>query len=294
MTTLPSFVELMASLGLDNSARPATLDTHVGPACFGSHFHHSRTSSTSSSCSSFSSAPSGTVSPPHPSITVDEPQSYSVSRRESSPSGRDWESERRPVRVARYSPYVPTISHTRKKSAPTILEEEPAERMRALSTSPYLSPATCNMNRRSSSGTLQSARRPHKLALSERDLAVNTPISTFVRRKTPQASPSSPTFPHRRRSRASSLAQPVSIPTLPFVFPAPTTYRYPSSDLSEDEDMHDVCDSSSETADRPCRLDVSASSRLARASDPGIRASVFSLSDGLASNPASTPLLPVA
>ena len=52
---------------------------------------------------------------------------------------------------------------------------------------------------------------------SNSDLSANTPISTYVRRKTPGASPTSPTFP--REALDSPSASPMSIPTLPSLFP---------------------------------------------------------------------------
>ena len=62
----------------------------------------------------------------------------------------------------------------------------------------------------------------HRRAVSESDMTANMPISTFVRRKTPQSSPVSPTFAHRTRNRTRKRSQsptmPVSIPTLPPVF----------------------------------------------------------------------------
>ncbi|KAH9951772.1 hypothetical protein B0H21DRAFT_190877 [Amylocystis lapponica] len=77
------------------------------------------------------------------------------------------------------------------------------------------------------------SRRPEKLMLSDTNLTANTPISTFVRRKTPQSSPASPTFPHRMKNRSISPSAPVSIPTVPLVFPPQS--RYPSSDSDDDD-----------------------------------------------------------
>ena len=144
----------------------------------------------------------------------------------------------------------------RKRSAPTFIKEEiedlPARvstmmiekakssdtcSVQPLSTSPYLPPAV--PRRASQSALRQSYTRPRHLTLSQSDLTANTPISTFVRRKTPQGSPTSPSFSHRIRKRSCSPVQPVSIPTLPCVFPPPETWKYASSD-TEDEDMHDA------------------------------------------------------
>ncbi|TFY69926.1 hypothetical protein EVJ58_g159 [Rhodofomes roseus] len=214
-TTLPSFVELMATLGLENTPGLPALHKDAVPVQVGHRVHHSRSSSASSS-SSLSSSFSNTVSPRRPLIHA----------------------ERRRVRAPRFTPYAPCISHMRKRSAPIFIKEEMEEApVRPLSTSPYLSPT---VPRRASHNALrQSYGRPRKLVLSQSDLTANTPISTFVRRKTPQASPTSPSFSHRIRKRSCSPVQPVSIPTLPHVFPPPETWKYASSD-TDDEDMHDA------------------------------------------------------
>ncbi|KZT12984.1 uncharacterized protein LAESUDRAFT_754014 [Laetiporus sulphureus 93-53] len=285
MTALPSFVELMASLGLDNAAKPGLHSRHTGanrPA-----FHHSRSSS-ASSCSSFSSSTSGTLLS-NPSVRFDA----TTASRESSPADRDWEMERRRARATRYAPYGASISHSRKRSVPVITKEELEERpMRPLSTSPYLSPATCTISRRSASIAAKNPpRRPQKLNLSETDLTANTPISTFVRRKSPQNSPTSPTFSHPRRRRSTSPTQPVSLPTIPFIFPPSPSYKYTPSD-TEDEEMRDAA-----VTTQPQQVsDASASRRalLARVSDPGIRISVFSRPESLANNFAQPIVTPLA
>ncbi|KAH9844052.1 uncharacterized protein C8Q71DRAFT_27674 [Rhodofomes roseus] len=233
-TTLPSFVELMATLGLENTPGLPALHKDAVPVQVGHRVHHSRSSSASSS-SSLSSSFSNTVSPRRPLIRL---EGSSATERGNSPSDRDLDAERRRVRAPRFTPYAPCISHMRKRSAPIFIKEEMEEApVRPLSTSPYLSPT---VPRRASHNALrQSYGRPRKLVLSQSDLTANTPISTFVRRKTPQASPTSPSFSHRIRKRSCSPVQPVSIPTLPHVFPPPETWKYASSD-TDDEDMHDA------------------------------------------------------
>ncbi|KZT72596.1 hypothetical protein DAEQUDRAFT_762879 [Daedalea quercina L-15889] len=232
-TTLPSFVELMASLGLENSPGLPALHKDAVPANVGRRVQHSRSSSASSS-SSLSSL-SSTLSPHRPLVCL---EGSSATERENSPSERDWDTDRRRVRVPRFTPYAPCISHMRKRSTPTFIKEELEEMpIRPLSTSPYL---TSTVPRRASHNALRhSCTRPRQLVLSQSDLTANTPISTFVRRKTPQGSPTSPSFSHRIRKRSHSPVQPVSIPTLPHVFPPPETWKYASSD-TEDEDMHDA------------------------------------------------------
>jgi len=236
-TTLPSFVELMASLGLENSPGLPVLHKDMAPVSVGHRVHHSRSSSASSS-SSLSSSVSTTVSPRRPLVRL---EGSSAMECEGSPSDRDWDMERRRVRVPRFAPYAPSISHMRKRSTSAFIKEETEDvPVRPLSTSPYFSPTTCSVPRRASHNALrQSYARPRKLVLSQSDLTANTPISTFVRRKTPQGSPTSPSFSHRIRKRSCSPVQPVLIPTLPHVFPPPETWKYASSD-TEDEDMHDA------------------------------------------------------
>ncbi|EMD40566.1 hypothetical protein CERSUDRAFT_91297 [Gelatoporia subvermispora B] len=234
-TTLPSFVELMASLGLDN-----TSSTTTGPARHGSGTHHSRSSSYSS-ISSVSSQASSTVSSTHSSTHSDIYSNSSPSivisreRDEHNLFDRDWDMERRRTRAARFSPYGPAISHTRRGSMPVMpTDEDPEERPnRALSTSPRIS-SQRTAGRRGSVLSLRN-HRPEKLRLSDGDLPAHTPISTFVRRKTPQTSPTSPTFPTLSKKRSSSPSLPVSIPTLPQFFPPATYTGYNTSDTDDDD-----------------------------------------------------------
>ena len=110
-----------------------------------------------------------------------------------------------------------------------------------------------NVARRSSTLSLSSGRRPEKLVL-DHDYMANTPISTFLRRKTPQSSPISPTFPHRRK-RSSSPSLPVSIPTLPtFCFPPQQPATIVSGSVSSDTDDEIMSDASSTHLDvESCR-----------------------------------------
>lgn len=101
MTALPSFVELMASLGLENN-KTDTVDSHP-------HSQHSRSSSYSSTCSVVSR--SSTNNPPQPQLVsqVNGSPSIVISRHPSSSSlSRESDSERRRSRT-RYSPYSPSI-----------------------------------------------------------------------------------------------------------------------------------------------------------------------------------------
>ncbi|KAI0356637.1 hypothetical protein OH77DRAFT_219692 [Trametes cingulata] len=219
-TTLPSFVELMATLGLggpddapEQSTQPAS--------------RHSRSSSHSSSISHLS-ASSSIVPPPTSNIYSFKhtpSPAIVVSSHEGSPE-RDMPCDiRRSRATTRYSPYG-SISHSRKASMPVLNAERTYERpIRALSTSPRLSPISTSFRGR-------RARRPDNLHLSDADLVAYTPISSYVRRKTPQNSPTSPTF---ARDRDAATSHPLTIPAIPTLL-SPASFTTQSSD-SEDEDM---------------------------------------------------------
>lgn len=89
MTTLPSFVELMSTLGLDHR--------DSAPKFASRSPSHSRSSSNTSTTSS-------------PPIILNSPMSRQAHRSQSIPSFRELESDRRPGnrhRMPRYSPYSP-------------------------------------------------------------------------------------------------------------------------------------------------------------------------------------------
>ncbi|OJT13302.1 hypothetical protein TRAPUB_10068 [Trametes pubescens] len=71
------------------------------------------------------------------------------------------------------------------------------------------------------------------LPLSDADLMAYTPISSYVRRKTPQNSPTSPTFA-RDRETVTATAHPLTIPALPTLL-SPASITTQSSDSEEDE-----------------------------------------------------------
>ncbi|KAF8076207.1 hypothetical protein FPV67DRAFT_403045 [Lyophyllum atratum] len=182
MTSLPSFVELMASLGLDQ-----TINTPDQMP--------------KSSLSSPSASPRlmGAAMPLH-------------SRSKSTQSLR--ESTRSKVaRYSPYSPYSPVFSASRRGSLSSVSScslERDCSPLRAISSSP-----------RAASAPRLSRRSANKLSVnvygSVSDLAANTPISSYVRRKTPGTSPTSPTFP--QESRDSPPPMPVTVPTLPAFWP---------------------------------------------------------------------------
>jgi len=174
MTALPSFIELMASLGLESPK----MDTSEIP--------------TSTS----------------PSIVISE---------------HDPASDRHNLRprAARYSPYSAPISHSHRRSSSSLSNDgnDSDTPNGTSSASPRLSARV--LGHRPSALNLGADSR-HRHGVSESEMAANTPISTFVRRKTPQSSPVSPTFAQRTRSgtrrRSQSPTMPVSLPTLPPVF----------------------------------------------------------------------------
>ncbi|KAE9410270.1 hypothetical protein BT96DRAFT_952930 [Gymnopus androsaceus JB14] len=138
MTTLPSFVELMATLGINAKAEQPKQDGVPS--------------------SSTSSSP--TLSPKMLNLPVPSLRS------KSSPSLRDQASR---ARTARYSPYSSTFLIVNVFGSST-------------------------------------------------DLSATTPISTYVRRKTPGTSPSSPSFP-RESDDSREFSKPFTIPTLPPFLP---------------------------------------------------------------------------
>ncbi|KIK08404.1 hypothetical protein K443DRAFT_672427 [Laccaria amethystina LaAM-08-1] len=172
MSSLPSFVELMASLGLGQSTSALQVPR------------------------------STTASPRLESVHPSSP-----TRSKSSPSLRESPSRHR---VARYSPYSPSITSNRRGSISSI----------SSSSSDDLSPSS-NTFPTSTLSSLRARRSRNKLFISiygsTSDFAADTPISTYVRRKTPGLSPASPTFP------ASDLPitppMPLTLPILPSLLP---------------------------------------------------------------------------
>ncbi|KAJ7283820.1 hypothetical protein C8J57DRAFT_1432830 [Mycena rebaudengoi] len=185
MTTLPSFVELMSSLGLDQATSVPEGSTSSSP----------RSSPTSS--------------PRLPSVT---PPSPTKSR--SSPSLRDVAASR--SKLARYSPYSPVFQLSSRRGSLSSVSSTSSDyerpTVRAYSTSPH--PPSSPRARRRHGNNLSV-----NVYGSNSDLSANTPISTYVRRKTPGASPTSPTFPREALDSPSASPMPFSIPTLPSLFP---------------------------------------------------------------------------
>lgn len=183
MTTLPSFVELMTTLGIDT-----------------------KDSQSSQPTSSSSSQPS---SPRTERLSL---PASSPTRSRSSPSLRDQATR---SRIARYTPYSPTLNpssrSTRRGSVSSVSSSSSEMSQRAGSPRPSSSP---RFRRRKST----SNRLTINVFGSSTDLAANTPISSYVRRKTPVTSPTSPTF-SRESSEPPSYPMPFTLPTLPTFLP---------------------------------------------------------------------------
>ncbi|KAG5723585.1 hypothetical protein E4T56_gene18137 [Termitomyces sp. T112] len=177
MTSLPSFVELMASLGLDQSTKTSD--------------HRPQSQSALSSPS---------TSPRLIGAGIHSRSRSTQSLRESSRS-----------RTTRYSPYSPVIPTPRRdslSSASSCSLQRDQSPVRAISSSP-----------RDASPRRFSRRSTNNLSVnvygSASDLAANTPISSYVRRKTPGASPTSPTFSHESRDSSPVSPVPMTVPKLP-------------------------------------------------------------------------------
>ncbi|KIK65448.1 hypothetical protein GYMLUDRAFT_354355 [Collybiopsis luxurians FD-317 M1] len=200
MTTLPSFVELMASLGIDAKATEQP-ERQVVP-------------SSSSSSSSPSQSPKPLTIPAAPI------------RSKSSPSLRDQASR---SRTARYSPYSSTFISARRRGSVSSVSSSSSSDIDGLSERS----SSCSPTLRSSSPRMRK-RAQSKLVVnvfgSSTDLSANTPISTYVRRKTPGTSPSSPSFP-RESDDSREFSKPFLIPTLPAFLPSTVTNSASKSEL---------------------------------------------------------------
>ncbi|KAH6915250.1 hypothetical protein BKA70DRAFT_571325 [Coprinopsis sp. MPI-PUGE-AT-0042] len=168
--TLPSFVELMASLGLEQ--KPTAPDTI-------------------------------TVSEPSPPASP-KLESEQLDSRQRANSLRDMSRQKSP----RYSPYSSAFPTGRRGSLSSV----------SSSSSGELSPAQESFGHRSRSP--RNRRHRNQLCLnlygdSSYDLQANMPISTYVRRKSPNASPTSPTFFRDSDPETNSIPQPLTIPVLP-------------------------------------------------------------------------------
>ncbi|KAG9099766.1 hypothetical protein FS749_000437 [Ceratobasidium sp. UAMH 11750] len=221
MTTLPTFIELLASLGLDENRPNHSTRRHAPPGSL-----HSASSSSSSSM--LESPVDARMSPPKefpiggPAIVIDAPECLKV--RSLAASSRS--------RGARFTPYGSEVSgaYVRRSSItamdmPTIHSLHGDESTaRKLGSPPP------------SGSRLIARRRPSmaNLTLDPDAAQSSTPISSLLRRRSPQPSPTTPGF---RASRRSSVASgtaspspltPPSVPALPTLPPMPTNYTFGS------------------------------------------------------------------
>jgi len=129
----------------------------------------------------------------------------------------------------RYCPYS-IAAIPRKGSLPML--SDPSKSTRAPSTSPQPSPKFRSTRGLRSSQSGKLSRRGSETWSQETDIHATTPISTFLRRKSVQMSPTSAMFPRLASD------EPMAIPSLPallssFVFPPPA----PESPESPTEDF---------------------------------------------------------
>ncbi|KAH8999354.1 hypothetical protein EDB92DRAFT_1941006 [Lactarius akahatsu] len=209
MSSLPSFVELMSSLGLEDGA---SLSWNPSSSPYLRPRFHSDASTSSD-------------------LDDDEQQhnfntgAYLFVSTDCDRRDRVGFMESDIPRVSRhgkgrYSPYSVT-SITRKGSLPTLSDASISTR--APSTSPVPSPSSRATRGLRSSPSGRLSRRGSETWSQEADIHATTPISTFLRRKSVQMSPTSASFP---RSASDEPMAPVAIPALPallssFIFPPP-------------------------------------------------------------------------
>ncbi|KAJ3566014.1 hypothetical protein NP233_g7270 [Leucocoprinus birnbaumii] len=183
MTSLPSFIELMDSLGLEQTSHSSSPEISPSPS--------------PESSPSASPQLGGTMAP-------------SPTRSRSSPSLRDYSSR---TRTPRYSPYY---SYTRRGSTSSSSSSD-QESTKKSSTSPPPS-------------SLRARRSRNQLTVnvygSTSDLPAYTPISTYLRRKTPGASPTSPSFPRPVTYESTDITLPI-LPSFPS--PASTESSLPET-----------------------------------------------------------------
>lgn len=165
MAAVPSFIELMASLGLDGDSKSSSrlLVSPVRPR--------------SGSCSSTSSDSSiKDRSPTSPTFNL----AFDSSRHPV--NDRHHCSNR--LKAARFTPYISTGTLAKRHSTGSLVVSEEDHDKQPKSTSPSSS---------------SPRRRPSPLRFSKggRDEHASTPISSYLRRKTPQNSPTVPTFTNR-------------------------------------------------------------------------------------------------
>ncbi|KAH7344890.1 hypothetical protein B0J17DRAFT_19494 [Rhizoctonia solani] len=219
MTTLPTFIELLSSLGLDEKGSPP--QRHGSPPSLRS----------SSGCSStIECARSSPPSREHslggsPAIVIDAPDAAKV--RSLGPSFR--------ARGARYAPYgAETNGPFVRRGSISSLDMPPIHSVHGEESSARKLGSSPPPNSR-----LIARRRPSmaNLSLDPDTAQSSTPISSLLRRRSPQPSPTTPGFRVSRRSSvASGTASPSpltppSVPALPTLPPMPSNYSFGSPGL---------------------------------------------------------------
>ncbi|KAH9978035.1 hypothetical protein BGW80DRAFT_1456153 [Lactifluus volemus] len=216
---LPSFVELMSSLGLeDGTSLPC------GPRPFLRPRSHSNASS-SSDIDDERDLPHQRYANAGTYLFV----SSDCDRRDQHTNSLDMDNPRLSRQgKGRYSPY-PVAAIPRKGSVPALFETGKAKR--APSTSPLPSP-----NPRATRGSRSSPNGRVSPRASETwpTEHATTPISTYLRRKSPQMSPTSATFP---RSAFDEPMAPVAIPALPALL---SSFVFPQHRVSEPSSPTDI------------------------------------------------------
>ncbi|KDR83539.1 hypothetical protein GALMADRAFT_235747 [Galerina marginata CBS 339.88] len=180
-------------------------------------------------------APAAERSPsPQPPSLPGSPRSGSnvLAPSSSSPSLREMATRHR---VSRFSPYSPALSFTKRRGSLSSVSSSSDFDSSPLS-------ATFNIPARPTTSRPRRYRN-NKLTVntyeSSSDLNADTPISTYVRRKTPGTSPTSPTFNPADSGYESSSPTPMpfSIPSLPVLLPhSASSDSFPNTPTS-DEDM---------------------------------------------------------
>ncbi|KAI5120515.1 hypothetical protein M0805_000100 [Coniferiporia weirii] len=227
MAALPSFVELMSSLGLStDSASPGSSSL---PPRASSQSPFSSPSSSPSASPYLSHAPSRpqVVREPSPTIVVSQyetPDKKGEFKRRAS-SGN--------IKAARFSPY----SSTPRRGSVSALSDYNGDLERPRTSSRRSSASSSASKAPSAPPPVPPlpVRRSRRGSLERLNITATscTPISSFARRRSPHSSPTSPTFAqHRSRSTSAELPSPVMLPTLPpmlaesfaaFSFPMPAT-----------------------------------------------------------------------
>jgi len=194
MPSLPSFVELMATLGLQQGEPAPVVERSPSPA------------------------------PPSPG----SPSTENSNRSSSSPSLRVITTQ---PRSSRFSPYSHAVPFTRRRGSLSSVSSSDFESSPLSAT--FFIPRPRRYRNKLTVNTYGSSS----------DLNADTPISTYVRRKTPGASPTSPTFsPDSGYESSESIVMPFSIPSLPLLFPNSSSSESFSNTNTHTDDDAEMAD----------------------------------------------------